>query len=132
MVALYCVLNFLFTYWFISEVLPTDESPTMTTFNNTFLRPDMIGFVESSTGFLAASIRLDARWISVNDSESPGWAADVEWNAVSTDAYLGSGGCRVGGLGDSTSFVVVYPISTPRRPINESSQEHPISKDDAF
>ena len=35
-VALYCVLNFLFTYWFIKDVLPTPESPRMITFNSSF------------------------------------------------------------------------------------------------
>ena len=35
-VALYWLLNFLFTYWFMSDVLPTPESPRMITFSNTF------------------------------------------------------------------------------------------------
>lgn len=36
MVALYWLVNFLLTYWFISDVLPTLESPSMITFNSTF------------------------------------------------------------------------------------------------
>lgn len=35
-VALYWLVNFLLTYWFISDVLPTLESPNMITFKSTF------------------------------------------------------------------------------------------------
>lgn len=35
-VALYWLLNFLFTYCFMREVFPTPESPRMMTFSNTF------------------------------------------------------------------------------------------------
>ena len=38
MVALYWLENFLFTYWFMRDVLPTPLSPRMMTFNSTFLR----------------------------------------------------------------------------------------------
>ena len=38
MVALYCSENLLFTYWFISEVFPTPESPRIITFSSTFFR----------------------------------------------------------------------------------------------
>jgi len=36
-VALYWLENFLLTYWFIRDVLPTPESPRMITFNRIFL-----------------------------------------------------------------------------------------------
>ena len=36
--AAHWLLNFLLTYWFMSEVLPTPESPRMITFSSTFLR----------------------------------------------------------------------------------------------
>lgn len=36
MVALYWLVNFLLTYWFIRDVLPTLESPNMITFRRTF------------------------------------------------------------------------------------------------
>lgn len=42
MVALYWFENFLLTYWFISEVLPTPESPRMITFSNTFFLDAMM------------------------------------------------------------------------------------------
>lgn len=35
-VALYWLENFLLTYWFMSEVFPTPESPRMITFKRTF------------------------------------------------------------------------------------------------
>ena len=38
MVALYWAVNFLFTYWFISEVLPTPLSPRMITYNSILLK----------------------------------------------------------------------------------------------
>lgn len=42
MVALYWPLKRLLTYWFMSDVLPTPESPRMITFSRTFLRCDMV------------------------------------------------------------------------------------------
>lgn len=40
-VALYWLENRLFTYWFISDVLPTEESPRMMTFSKTFFLDDI-------------------------------------------------------------------------------------------
>lgn len=42
MVALYWLVNFLLTYWFISDVLPTLESPRMITFKRTFFLVAMV------------------------------------------------------------------------------------------
>uniref|UniRef100_A0A6B0TSB4 Putative secreted protein n=1 Tax=Ixodes ricinus TaxID=34613 RepID=A0A6B0TSB4_IXORI len=42
MVALYWLLNFLFTYWFIKDVLPTPLSPRMITLSSTFFLDDMV------------------------------------------------------------------------------------------
>ena len=42
MVALYWLENLRLTYWFISEVLPTPESPKIITFNRIFLREAMV------------------------------------------------------------------------------------------
>jgi len=52
MVALYWLVNFLLTYWFISDVLPTLESPSMITFSRTF--------------FLVAMIAMRCRWPATN------------------------------------------------------------------
>ena len=43
-VALYWFENLRLTYWFISDVLPTPESPRMMTFNKIFLLEAIAGF----------------------------------------------------------------------------------------
>ena len=42
--AAHWLLNFLLTYWFMSEVLPTPESPRMITLSSTFFREAIFGF----------------------------------------------------------------------------------------
>lgn len=48
-VALYWLVNFLLTYWFISDVLPTLESPSMITFRSTFFLVAMVAVPRESS-----------------------------------------------------------------------------------
>lgn len=49
-VALYWLVNFLLTNWFISEVLPTLESPRMITFKSTFFLVAMVDVYRKTGG----------------------------------------------------------------------------------
>lgn len=65
MVALYWLLNFLFTYWFMREVFPTPLSPRMMTFNRTFLRDAMATnwLAKTLAKTLVRSVRREERTI---------------------------------------------------------------------
>ena len=53
---LYWFENFLFTNWFIRDVLPTPLSPRMITFRRTFLRVAMVQERSLRQPFFAAAV----------------------------------------------------------------------------